>query len=384
MSDTLPRLEEELYRLDKYGGRIADIVLSRREEQDQSLFSRIGDTALLDSVDIDEFNLEIGLVIDAEEYSHRPGKGDIGEWMFQHSNKEVDRHMTYDQWEEYVNFFRKAFDEALTIEPGRTIHGPLYRDIDDLLGRSHQLLELIYPNASQEVFYPKGYQSVEARAMIGNIWNYRPNAYYMIKKLVAARREALADLTDSRMPELTKHKIDSGLLKEPEFLWQYADRACVSTSFLMVMEDIYQDSLYYRSFEEGRYLTHKSSIVDDKEYLNVMKTEFFKSRFGKEPQCVSFVGASLETINKFAEGVKKRFLGNNVYCIITLLSDSFPEAMRGGIWHSNVLLSADDEYVTVHDPSLHRGGPNRKIQKEKFLHRWAQAHNRGHLIVASR
>jgi hypothetical protein len=110
-----------------------------------------------------------------------------------------------------------------------------------------------------------------------------------------------------------------------------------------------------------------------------MKTPAFKDTYNKQVHTVEYVGADFEHIQKAASLIKQRHPESRVYCLVNLGSASDPTI----IWHTSILLAADEQRVTYHDPSSVTGGAFHTVHKKIFLTRWAQTYNRAKLIIST-
>jgi len=86
-------------------------------------------------------------------------------------------------------------------------------------------------------------------------------------------------------------------------------------------------------------------------------------------------------VHKIASKIRDTRPGASVTSIITLQTE---KSHRENIWHTNMLLSATEDEVIVHDPTDQlQGAAERPLDREDFYKRWAVALNRAHLIIAA-
>lgn len=341
MSETLPLVEEDTSQLQSIGGEVAGLAQPLSEAE--SAFS--------------EFMQEI-----------------------QERQNRTDLRRT--EYEDQTVFFRQAFYESLEVPEIRTTFGPHHKDINNILSNCSKLLTSIDPGLPIEVLVPHSYQSYETQQLMRQLKYGDQETHRKIMALRRARRATLDNFAVTQMPLLEVQELAPGVLDKPDFVRQYSTTACVGTNFIMVMDAITGSRTNPEAFRRQVSRVHNSEMIRDDDFLKILNTPAFTERFGKTAKAFSFLGADIEMINKIAQDIREKLDVKKVLCVVSLLSETYENPEDPAVWHSSVLLSADNEHVFVHDPSAHHGYPNRKIPKADFYRRWIQAYFRGYIVVS--
>jgi hypothetical protein len=125
---------------------------------------------------------------------------------------------------------------------------------------------------------------------------------------------------------------------------------------------------------------HRTSIVEDVVYSNLFQTGAFREICDKEVMTLELIGADLAVIEKLASKIKMKNSDAQVYCVASISSASAPPA--SGIWHSCIILGADGDKVTWHDPGSAEGA-FKEVPVAAFGRRWAGAYNRAQLFIVA-
>lgn len=197
-------------------------------------------------------------------------------------------------------------------------------------------------------------------------------------------------LAQKMSDEQGSHQLSAGLLDRPVYERQSYDagaRLCFQACFRMVTDTV--SDRFFGEDQVERALKHNghsnsNGIVDDDTYLNMLCSSSFAEHCQDRITVNSFIGIDLATIGKVAQGIKAQRADRRVFGIVSLLSETV-EYTGGRVWHTGVLLEADEGTVTYHDPSGEEGvgRANRCIDKDIFLRRWAHTFNRCHLVTAT-
>lgn len=284
--------------------------------------------------------------------------------------------------------FANAFEQARSVDEGRTVYGPLHGDLNDLFAKCTVLLDAIDPELPRDILSAWAYKSTKTQTLSVELGKHRPDKQAAVLKLAAAKRAAIDHITDRRMAELYPQSIDTGLLDAPAYAQQLEIIDCTNTTFFMVARELLGQHLYQDVFKDGVRKMFGRTVIDDDDYLKMLRSPIIGAVTDLDVQTVSLIGADLSMIAKLTAEIKKRQLGERVYCIVSLQTnpkkpeDGYTLDSWKSVWHSNILLSASDDYVEVHDPAKLQGGPNKQIPKDEFIKRWGQAYFRAHLVIA--
>lgn len=261
--------------------------------------------------------------------------------------------------------------------------GPYHGDFKDILTSVDQQLARINSatglSLTSESLVPQSYQSREAKRQNNALSTFR-DGHRALAEIIWARRRLIRDLVDDKI-DMSDQRIPEGLLVEPRYLRMGSDhQACFNACFRMVCGDITGQTLSEHEVSDAIEKVHGISLVADGEYMKILESDAVGEISGYSVRSVEFFGADLDYVTRLASIVKNKRPDAKVYSVVSLATE-----LEGNfdIWHTNVLLSADNDYVYCHDPSsANRGAPNRPIKKEAFVRRWATAYNRGHLVFA--
>lgn len=276
----------------------------------------------------------------------------------------------------------RMFHEASRMDGTRQLQGPYYKEIVGILETAGELLGYVRNDLGAEQMMPTDYQSAASRNTVFALDQQKKKDIMTLRNM---RREELEAMGRRQSIDDKSTQIPDGVLDTPPFIGMSAKdgQSCFRTCFRMVYNEL--TGTRPSNVDVGRAIltTHESLLIHDTEYLNVFLSPSFKKlQPGLDVQVATITGADLDTIRQISEGIKQRKPEAKVYCIInlrTLLHDI------KDVWHTNVLLSADDESVTVHDPSRKNGlsGSKLKLTKDEFYERWAVGFNRAHLVIAA-
>ncbi|MGB4759082.1 MAG: papain-like cysteine protease family protein [Candidatus Saccharimonadales bacterium] len=312
---------------------------------------------------------------------------------------QIDRYATsmpgtpFDPYEQYIAQTRdlaSAFRQARMADDiaVRHIDGPHYIAISRVLSKVARDLQDIHPDLTPEHLVPQSYQS--AQALDDLSWRGRFNGYLVaISKIRNQKKAALTTLgidlgrqVAKRSDTIVHDLSDTPYFRQGDAAVRSIDKpqkACFNACFRMVFAGITGVSLDEGAVDRAIYSQYQSSITADDQYLKVFGTETFNKLYNGGVQTLTVTGADLSTIQKIAAAYKRRDPNKRVFSIVSLSSEAGPST----VWHTNVLVGADETTVTTHDPSASEWGKTYKnIGKEHFYKRWALALNRAHIIVS--
>lgn len=261
--------------------------------------------------------------------------------------------------------------------------GPYHDDFKDILARADRKLAEISATTgiklTSENLVPESYQSKDAKSRNDELYRYR-DGRRALADIIWERRALIRGLVRDKL-DMADQKIPDGLFTEPKYLQMGGNhQACFNACFRMVCGDITGQSLSEHEVVKALESTHGASLVDDDVYMKMLESKAVEEASGHSVRSVGFIGADLEYVSKLASIVKDKRPDAKVYSIVSLETES---GGNSDIWHTNILLGADKDYVYCHDPtSTVYGAPNRQIYKEDFVRRWATTHNRGYVVFA--
>jgi hypothetical protein len=284
-------------------------------------------------------------------------------------------------------FFNAAFREA-QLQPdgpatyaGKYQSGPLIDAFRQAIGPIHTALEAYEPPRSLPL---DDWTPEHARAFHG------------IGSLHQERLAALARLGREVIePALADQTIAPGVLSRPPYFQQgdggnaiayYARVGCMNACFRMVFGGITGWQPAERAV--GRAVALSTPSFDstrqykttNEHFLQVFHTPRFARRFPGRVATRSIIGADLDIIARLGR-IRERNPAVQAYCIVPVGSEVNHQQQDSA--HAVVLLSADKDTVTVHDPSSTNrvGRADRVLPKADFARRWAAAHNIALLVV---
>lgn len=261
--------------------------------------------------------------------------------------------------------------------------GPYHDDFKDILARADRKLAEISAatgiKLTSENLVPESYQSRDAKLRNDELYRYQ-DGRRALADIIWERRALIRGLVRDKL-DMADQMIPDGLFTEPKYLQMGGNhQACFNACFRMVCDDITGQSLSEHEVVQALERTHGASLVDDAVYMKMLESKAVEEASGYSVRSVGFIGADLEYVSKLASIVKDKRPDAKVYSIVSLETES---GGNSDIWHTNVLLGADNDKVYCHDPtSTVYGAANRPIRKEDFVRRWATTHNRGYVVFA--
>lgn len=284
-----------------------------------------------------------------------------------------------------ADWFEAAFAETqLEDRAGRQVRGQYYDDILEVLVAAHAATKTIHPNIKGEHFAAETYLSAAAYHLLYSELGIRQFSDFM---QIQRTRIAQLRLIGEEVAEASAVTLQPGLLAETPYLFQGDGvrgydrlRGCFSACFRMAFAAITDEFPHERAVLSGLRRVHGDTIAADEDFLKVFSTPTYRRTFPEHPvSVVTIQGADFPAIQLFTEKIKTKRADVKVYGIVNIQSE-----VKSNIWHTNTLLSSDEETVTVHDPSSREGlgTPFRRLDRRQFHERWAVAFNRVHLIVA--
>jgi len=119
----------------------------------------------------------------------------------------------------------------------------------------------------------------------------------------------------------------------------------------------------------------------DTHYLEFFHTRQFQQQFPGRTTTRYITGAGFDTISRYAQTIRAKVPNAQIYCIVKLATEVDTKDVNKA--HAAVLLQSDEDTVSCHDPSGYAeiGRAHRRMHKQSFATRWAEAHNVAMLVV---
>ena len=279
-------------------------------------------------------------------------------------------------------FLRVAFEQSDAIEKRtRMVKGPYLDDFGGIMAHVGEKLTALDDSLTPEYAMPAGYRSPEVNMRMGRL---RPRVVDAISALQDERRQMIDALVSGRiLPAANAQTIPGGVLSEPPYHTQDVDgrsiaQDCVGTCFRMAFEGVTGWAPPQRLLNSQLRWRYGSAKVDDEVLMGVFQTEAFKAMCDKQVATYELMGTDLDQIGRLTTNAKKKWPESDVYCMVYQSSKTVKDS---NIWHSNMLLGAENGVVVTHDPR-EAYGPNSEQSYEEFIDRWAVSYNRAHLIIA--
>ena len=282
-----------------------------------------------------------------------------------------------------IAFTQLLVEQGTDVMTTRQRRGPHQDVFTDFMVKLQARLHAIDPLLTPEHLAGANYQSSEARRKVATLTESQTTALTELKE---RRIVMLGRVADELFPQIGGQLLHPDTVDDPPYYptkhdWGSADASngCANACFRMIFGGIARETPSQTALSTQLIKKYGTSIVHDEVLTNLLKTPAFKDTYGKQVHTVEYIGADLEHIQKAAQLVKSHRPESRVYCLINLGSASEPTF----IWHTGVLLAADEQRVVYHDPSGTTGGPYHALSKEHFLTRWAQTYNRAKLVIST-
>jgi hypothetical protein len=290
--------------------------------------------------------------------------------------------------EQQRGFFHFALREAQIIAGavrGRIVRGPFYLQFQGALKPTHTEMVALHPNFTGEHLMPYGYQSETVHRQIGALSEDEKDVLEALGKRRTAAIDELAETTT--VPALKDQTIEPGVLSQPPPYCYQGDgwrdhnsfKSCFMAAFRMVFAGVTGWQPHEAAVGKEAVSLYGTHTLRDGQYLSVFSTDIFSEVSDREVRVREFMGSDLDSIETFAKKLKARYSEADIFTIVSLASENGGDKT---IWHTNVLLDADESSVRVLDPVRNQIYGPRLIDKQSFANRWATALNRGHFIIA--
>ena len=208
-----------------------------------------------------------------------------------------------------------------------------------------------------------------------------------VDALQVTKKELINMYIQRQISNISKQVLTSGVLEVPQqYYRQKGQRMCETANFCAIFHQITghaisEDEIIKAASKED--LVHEGefgqSIKEDILY-NLFQTPAFKDAFlGIDVEYDNFFGFDFDDIKNLIDQVKQNSPNVQFFCTTSIES----ELLENG-WHDVILLSADENQVTIHDPSKRFGSAFRQIPKEDFIKRWGKTALSGKLIIVNK
>lgn len=279
-------------------------------------------------------------------------------------------------------FFEYALLEGAEItERPPTKKGPFFDQFMEVMQTTDAMLkQRVNPECTAEYLMPTNYRSHEVQQRLAIMSDEQK---LQLDKINEMKYGSLRNIAANDVREaMTRQTLQPGLLNVPLHTRQAGGgdmRGCTAACFRMVFGEITGWVPSQKTVVEQLAKQYGTSVVDDSVLSNIYQTDIFKEICDKKVRAISYMGADFETISTLTARLKAVQPNVEVYCTVNLGSET---AIDKGVWHACVLLSADGECVTYHDPSTLGGGAHKTSSYADFTKRWAIAYNRAVITIA--
>lgn len=265
----------------------------------------------------------------------------------------------------------------------KRVQGMHLAPFNDHLQRMYEKVQAFDPQLGMDCFAGMYYQSPQTKAVVES---HSPREKAEFRDITRTHRQGLRTVVNDLVAETSHFTLERGLLAIPSYESQtggdIGTRECFNACFRMVFNSLTD----LDTTQDEVRIALNSSVgigpIDDEEYLKVFADPRFQEMSGRKCRVVSLIGTDLGVLDKTVRAVKQRQPDANVYSIVSLLSEGVLAGDLNTVWHTGVLLYADDDHVIMHDPNERIGRRGRNFPKKDFLQRWGSTFNRAHLVIA--
>lgn len=280
-----------------------------------------------------------------------------------------------------LDLFRRAARESSELKPPRVVPGPHLVKYEQIMRTIDDRLKEINPRCTPEYIMPPAYQARDIQTALGC---FTMNEREAISEVRRQREQLLHDMQAEMRLELAEQYLAPDVLDTPPYYHQQDDwknydaqRACSNACFRMVFGAIAGWKPSEFAVARGVIESHGRSIVNDEAFYGIFSTDTFKEICDREVMTFEMMGTDFAQIQSLASKLKTRRDGREIFCVVNLASKKSHSA-----WHTSVLLGADGQNVTFHDPSNNLGGASLAEPYYEFADRWAVTYNRAVMVVA--
>lgn len=277
-------------------------------------------------------------------------------------------------------FFSKPMDQE-AIKYARGPHLPLF---NEHLRDIHQQLKEFDPQLGTDCFAALPYRSQQTKEVLAQ-YSYREKDE--LRTLLRRHRSGLRGVVDEVTSKTAHLTLQRGQLDIPSYQFQQNGdegiRECFNACFRMVFNDLTDLDVTQSEVRWAMNTSGNVGVTDAQEYLKVFADPGFRELSGHACKVVNFLGADLSTIDRTVQAVRTKQPDAKVYSIVSLLSETGTRETDNLIWHTGVLLYADNDRVVLHDPKEYGGSRGRNLIKDDFLYRWGMTFNNAYLVIAA-
>lgn len=277
-------------------------------------------------------------------------------------------------------FFSRPMDEN-AIKRVQGNHLPVF---NEHLQGIYQRLQEFDPQLGADCFASPPYRSLKTKEVMAG-YSFREKDE--LHGILRTYRRGLREVANEIASKTSRFTIGRGQLAIPSYYAQQNGqegmRECFNACFRMVFNDLTDLDITQDEVRVAMNMTGNVGVVDDQEYLKVFTDPGFRELSSHACKVVNFLGADLGVIDKTVRAIRAKQPGAKVYSIASMLSETGTRDSDHLIWHTGVLLYADEERVVLHDPKESGGRRGRNLGKDEFLRRWGMAFNSVYLVIAA-
>ena len=262
----------------------------------------------------------------------------------------------------------------------KTVRGSVYSYVASVLSRTEADWRAYYPAITRseiaELSRSIGLLDLDVFEDIARRYGMTGDDHRMLRPRLQRHIEGLspayADAFEAGIP--------AGLLSEPPYFTQTGALSCATACFRMIFAGIAGDTLPPPAEYAVQQYEDEHPAFNESTMFRSLASPYFKQKTGRTVLNRVLVGATFEDITTRARKISQSYPGADTYAMLGV--KNFDDKSAANL-HAVVLLDADDEKVTFHNPikrsvcGVESGGPWRvggereTIDRQEFVGRWA-------------
>lgn len=283
-----------------------------------------------------------------------------------------------------LEILTEFFTEPLANGAIKQVRGAHIPRFNEYLQRAYQKVQEFDSRLGMDCFADSVYRSPQTTGIIQFYSGQRKDAF---ESLLLEYRTGLNEIAGKLASDTIDFQLPRELLTVPAYASQVGDaagfRECFNACFRMVFNSLTDLDVSQHQVRMAMNTSCNTGVVDDEEYLKVFTNPKFAEMTDRTCKVVTFTGTDLGVLGRTAQSIKEKRPDAQIYSMVSFLSDGALMLKTPMVWHTGILLHANDKHVVIHDPAEKVGHPEKQMTKSEFLRRWGAAFNRAHLIIAA-
>lgn len=286
---------------------------------------------------------------------------------------------------------KEVFRAAWQAPPIKAVRGSVYPFVRSVLLHTDADWQGSFPQITRpeiaELSRATASLDIQAYETITNRHDIVPEDWHRLRSRYARHIEGLSPAYADSFAD----GIPAGVLSEPPHYKQHTGTGCTISCFRMIFAGIAGDSMRLPAEYAISAYEYANADFDESVMFRALASPYFKQKTGRTVLNRVLVGATFDDITMRAKKVIQTYPGSDVYAMVGV--KNFDAKEPNGL-HAVVLLDADDEKVTFHNPldraicgaptgeHARMGAVRETLDRREFVSRWASGLYTAQMVFA--